>query len=160
MFTANAQLLFILESHDFLDTTCMAPTAEIRRQEGLKDFLICRKVNESSRKRNDICVVMLTAQSRKRRRNNIGCANAINFIRSDSHTNTSTTNQNATLGFAVYYVMRNQLSEIRVIDTIIVLRTTIDDGMTLFFQVCSKLLLLLETCVIACDANVHDYAFP
>ena len=51
--------------------------------------------------------------------------------------------------------MRNSLGKIRVVNAIVAIRPAIDDVMPKLLQKRSQQLLLIKTCMVACNADVH-----
>ena len=98
---------------------------------------------------------MLTAKRGEGGRHDIRRTNPINLVCSDSHTDASAAHQHPSLSFAIDNIMSNNLGEIRVIDAIIAIRPAIDNVVTKFLQIRSQHLLLIKTCMVACNADIH-----
>ena len=126
---SNCLLQF--QRHNLLNTPSMTSTAKISRQERFKNLFICRQVDKTPRKRNDVCIVMLAAKSSKSRRNNVRSPNSINLVRCNGHTNARAANKNASLSYAIDNIVGHKLSVVGIIDSIVVFRAAIEYFMTL-----------------------------
>ncbi len=133
----------------------MTSSAELGGKERLQDLLVGRQIDEATGKRDDVCIVMLTAQRSESGRHDICSTNPINLICGDSHADASAAHQHPAFSVTVDNIIGNDLGEIRVVDTIIAIRPAIDNVMTKLLQVRSQQLLLIKTCMVACNADIH-----
>ena len=132
----------------------VAAALEFSRKEGVDDLLVHVEFNETTGKRDDVRIVVLTAQLGKLHVDDVRSTAANDFVGRERHADARAAYEHAAIGHAPLDVMRNSGCIIRVIDAIVAV-AAIDNLSSPLFQIRRELLLLLETCVRTSHGDSH-----
>ena len=76
--------MLLLKCHDLLDTARMASSAELSGKERPQNLLVSGQVDETTRKSDDVCVIVLAAQRSEGGGYDICRADSVNLVCGDS----------------------------------------------------------------------------
>ena len=108
--------------------------------------------NKTTRHGNHVSVVVLARKLCEFGRNDVGRANPVNLVCRDSHADARPAHEDATICDAFDDIGSHKCCEIRVIDPVVAIGTTIDNLMSELREIRAQQFLFLETGVIACNA--------
>ena len=138
----------------------MAAAAEIGGQEHVEDALVFLHVDEATRQRHDVGVVVLAAQLGELGVDGVHRADAVDLVSGDGHADSRAAHENAVRRHAACHLVGDLGGEVGVIDAVVGVGAQVVHLIALLFKIGSQKLLLLETRVIACNADNHVPTLP